>query len=1230
MKLILSLVMMIFVSQAHAVATSPGSLFTYEGVLTDSSGTPITTPQTVTFQVIYGTSCIAYEETQPISPGSQGEFSVIVGAGTRTDTTTNNATRIFASSGSLECSGASSVTVSGFATRSLHIKVGSTDLTPDVVIGNIPFAINSQKLADKGPSDFVQTSGIVTQAAIENLLSGGTVTGVTASAPLVSSGGATPNISIAPANTSTNGYLSSADWNIFNNKLGTSTLFGGDVTGPYNNVSVDKIKGTVISATNPTINQVLQFDGSQWVPATLPAGNSGTITGVTAGTGLTGGGTSGSVTLNVNVGTGANQIVQMNGAGKLPAVDGSQLTNVNAVTATTASGISATAVINTSGNISTTGTLSAPTITNTNIFTDNIYVRSPAAGGNQIQITGPSTPISANYVLRLPSALPTTGTQVLASDTAGNMSWVTQAAGGSYITALTGDVTASGPNSAAATITTGAVTTTKILDGTILVADLNNTGVNDGTAAIVVKDGTGKFSNFSCGTAGNVATWTLAGWVCQAPSPLLPVLASGKIWIGDGTNVAVAQTMSGAATISTTGVVTLANMPANTLKGNNTATAATPTDITISSLQGTTATTFAAGNDSRITGALQNSGGAMTGMLTLAPGTTSLSPMRIPAGTLVGTAVSGNIESDGANLYWTNNSPSRQKLASYIGTAANGQLLIGNGSGFTLANITGGSGITVTNSAGGITIAASGGGGGTVTNVSSANGDISVTSPTTAPVLTLNSTVTGGSASFAGKIPKLDSTGLIDSTLIPSFDAGKIVSGTLPITRGGTGATTAAAAQTNLGLGTAATKNTGSVSGSVPLIGVSGITNNSMCTSDGTGSVICNTAIPVSSQWATSGANISYTGGNVGIGTNSPAVPLDVLSTTPVGLSVKSASTSFSGMNIVDSAGTAVYSLRTYGTGSVSPAPGSFAIVNGPNPRLVIDPAGNLGLGTNTPGQPLSIWNEYNGTSSFGANIDLRTYGGASLIYGAGSGGTRAAPNPLVANNTLLILSGDGYDGTNWPSGKATISFKAAGTWGGSSTPTYMTFNTTPIGSLATAERMRIDSNGNVGIGITSPGYTLHVNGPAAGTSAWQTTSDRRYKKNIEVLPGALAKILQLRGVSFQWRQEDFPSMKFMDGNDIGVIAQEVEAVYPEAVTTGTNGYKTVGYSKLVAPLIESTKELYGMCKANEEQVKMLERKIASLEEADSKKENRIRTLESENEELKKDLKMIKEKLGLQ
>lgn len=62
------------------------------------------------------------------------------------------------------------------------------------------------------------------------------VTSVTASSPLSSSGGTSPNITIQNANGSTTGALTSTDWNTFNQKLGSNTPFGPDVTGTYNNL----------------------------------------------------------------------------------------------------------------------------------------------------------------------------------------------------------------------------------------------------------------------------------------------------------------------------------------------------------------------------------------------------------------------------------------------------------------------------------------------------------------------------------------------------------------------------------------------------------------------------------------------------------------------------------------------------------------------------------------------------------------------------------------------------------------------------------------------------------------------------------------------------------------------------------------------------------------------------------------------------------------------------------
>ncbi|MDG0815091.1 tail fiber domain-containing protein [Bdellovibrio svalbardensis] len=126
-------------------------------------------------------------------------------------------------------------------------------------------------------------------------------------------------------------------------------------------------------------------------------------------------------------------------------------------------------------------------------------------------------------------------------------SFVAKQPAGNYVTALTGDVTAAGPGSAAATIASNAVTTGKILDGTILGADLNYTGVNTATSAIAIKDSTGKFFDFACGTTGHVATWTATGWACQAPA------ANGTV-----TNVATGAGLTGGP-ITGSGTISLAN-----------------------------------------------------------------------------------------------------------------------------------------------------------------------------------------------------------------------------------------------------------------------------------------------------------------------------------------------------------------------------------------------------------------------------------------------------------------------------------------------------------------------------------------------------------------------------------------------------------------------------------------------------------------------------------------------
>jgi len=140
-------------------------------------------------------------------------------------------------------------------------------------------------------------------------------------------------------------------------------------------------------------------------------------------------------------------------------------------------------------------------------------------------------------------------------------------------------------------------------------------------------------------------------------------------------------------------------------------------------------------------------------------------------------------------------------------TPANGQIDIGNGSGFTRTTLTAGANVTITNTAGGITISSAGGGGGTVTSVSgtgTVNGISLSGTVTSSGNLTLGGTLSGVSltSQVSGTLPIANGgTGTASTTFV---NLASNVAGTLPVANGGTGATTLAANNVLLGNGTSA------------------------------------------------------------------------------------------------------------------------------------------------------------------------------------------------------------------------------------------------------------------------------------------------------------------------------------------------------------------------------------------------------------------------------------------
>ena len=117
-----------------------------------------------------------------------------------------------------------------------------------------------------------------------------------------------------------------------------------------------------------------------------------------------------------------------------------------------------------------------------------------------------------------------------------------------------------------------------------------------------------------------------------------------------------------------------------------------------------------------------------------------------------------------------------------------------------------------------------------------------------------------------------------------------------------------------------------------------------------------------------------------------------------------------------------------------------------------------------------------------------------------------------------------------------------------------------------TADRVTFEAGGNLGIGTTNPNSALHVVGDINYTGVIVDISDRRAKENIRPLKeGQLGKVSALRPVSFR--------MKDSDDTELGLIAQDVEGVFPEVVKTTSDGTKTLNYLALIAPIIQAIKE---------------------------------------------------------
>jgi len=121
-------------------------------------------------------------------------------------------------------------------------------------------------------------------------------------------------------------------------------------------------------------------------------------------------------------------------------------------------------------------------------------------------------------------------------------------------------------------------------------------------------------------------------------------------------------------------------------------------------------------------------------------------------------------------------------------------------------------------------------------------------------------------------------------------------------------------------------------------------------------------------------------------------------------------------------------------------------------------------------------------------------------------------------------------------------------------------------GSTITALQLDMSEAGNAQFLSKISGSQIEASGDVIAFSS----SDRELKDDIKPIENPLEKMEKIGGYTFDWNDKQ----QTYTGKDVGVIAQEIQEVLPQVVTTRGNGYKAVKYEKIVPLLIESVKEL--------------------------------------------------------
>ena len=285
--------------------------------------------------------------------------------------------------------------------------------------------------------------------------------------------------------------------------------------------------------------------------------------------------------------------------------------------------------------------------------------------------------------------------------------------------------------------------------------------------------------------------------------------------------------------------------------------------------------------------------------------------------------------------------------------------------------------------------------------------------------------------------------------------------------------------------------------------------------------------------WTASGANAVLVGGKVGVGTNNPSSLVDINGAQDA-MRIRGHEPQFT---ITDSTAGKRAMIQNAG-GRLFTMTEAFLAGTDTSGFTMLDAQGRVGIGTFTPSSKVEIAAQDGLTiSGFQPFLTLKDMnaGGARAIISTGNGDIGLYSNGAIARQTPSVI---------------------------------------------------IKDNDWMGLGIT-PAFRLDLpniaNPDGRGrANRWDTYSSARWKENVKTIDNALETVMQLRGVTFDWKKDHGGA------HDVGFIAEEVGKVVPELVTWEPDGKTAQGlaYDRVSALTVEA--------------IKAQQRKIESLEQANA------------------------------